>query len=179
MWKSSPNHRQYQIFLKEALCAFFILTGHINALFTRIDWLVRMWVTDLSYIHEVLGVRYSGKGRPPRDPVPLFRSLLLMAFVGETSITEWVRKLKSDPLLAILSGFYPYGFTPPNEQIGTVPGVGTFYDFIDRLWLAESFIRRRQRNKRKNLRLKKFKTKPKGKNKKGNKIVNRARRIAL
>lgn len=40
------------------------------------------------------------------------------------SITQWVNELYKVPLYAILSGF------EPND----VPGVGTFYDFFERLW---------------------------------------------
>jgi len=45
-----------------------------------------------------------------------------------SSIDDWVKKLKAFPLWAILSGFSP----------DDVPGVGTFYDFLKRLWLADS-----------------------------------------
>jgi hypothetical protein len=40
---------------------------------------------------------------------------------GHTSITKWVRKMRSYPFYAIISGFLPYD----------VPGVGTFYDFMN------------------------------------------------
>ncbi|MDY3910274.1 MAG: hypothetical protein SOZ48_11170, partial [Eubacterium sp.] len=41
-----------------------------------------------------------------------------------TSLTEWAAQLKINPLYAILSGF----------EFGDTPGVGTFYDFLNRLW---------------------------------------------
>ena len=44
-----------------------------------------------------------------------------------TSLTEWAAQLKMNPLYAILSGFEP----------GNTPGVGTFYDFINRLWNSD------------------------------------------
>ena len=44
-----------------------------------------------------------------------------------TSLTEWAAQLKMNPLHAILSGFEP----------GNTPGVGTFYDFINRLWNSD------------------------------------------
>ena len=44
------------------------------------------------------------------------------------SITAWVEQLKINPLYAILSGF----------EFGNTPGVGTFYDFINRLWDMDS-----------------------------------------
>jgi len=40
----------------------------------------------------------------------------------------WAAQLKINPLYAILSGF----------EFGDTPGVGTFYDFLDRLWDSDS-----------------------------------------
>jgi hypothetical protein len=44
------------------------------------------------------------------------------------SITNWVSNLKAFPLLALLSGFQPQD----------VPGVGTLYDFINRIYHENS-----------------------------------------
>ena len=52
------------------------------------------------------------------------RSYLLSIEFKVSSITEWAAHLKINPLFAILSGF----------QVGDTPGVGTFYDFLKRLW---------------------------------------------
>ncbi len=52
------------------------------------------------------------------------RSYLLSIDFKVSSITEWAAQLKMNPLFAILSGF----------QVGDTPGVGTFYDFMKRLW---------------------------------------------
>ena len=48
--------------------------------------------------------------------------------LGYRSIDKWVAALKSFPLFAILSGFAP----------DDTPGVGTFYDFINRLWQTDN-----------------------------------------
>lgn len=74
--------------------------------------------------------RYSAnpKGRKPRDPADLLRSLLIMHKHQVTNIDDWVYKLRTIPVYAILSGF------PKNDS----PGVGTFYDFYRRLWLSPS-----------------------------------------
>jgi len=47
-----------------------------------------------------------------------------MKLTHETSITKWVETLNQNDSYAILSGFKP----------DDVPGVGTFYDFVDRLF---------------------------------------------
>jgi hypothetical protein len=74
--------------------------------------------------------QYSPKtsGRKPHDPADLLRSLLLMNKLHVIQVDDWVVKLRTVPVYAILSGFSP----------DAVPGVGTFYDFFRRLWLANS-----------------------------------------
>lgn len=51
-----------------------------------------------------------------------------MELTHERSIYAWVNSLKAFPIWAILSGFQP----------NDVSGVGAFYDFLKRLWLATS-----------------------------------------
>jgi len=87
-------------------------------------------LVDLADTAPLLKDRYSSnpRGRKPRNPSDMLRSLLLMHKQQITSVDQWVFTLKTNPILAILSGF-----TPDN-----VPGVGTFYDFFNRLWLAST-----------------------------------------
>ncbi|MEW6621778.1 MAG: hypothetical protein AB1420_01360 [Bacillota bacterium] len=67
--------------------------------------------------------------------------VLILLTKPEIGITTWVDELYRVPLYAILNGFEP----------GNVPGVGTFYDFLARLWAAseKNFKPREQRRKRK------------------------------
>jgi len=44
------------------------------------------------------------------------------------SITKWARKLKNDKVLSIICGFDP----------DNIPGIGTFYDFLNRFWLSNN-----------------------------------------
>jgi len=53
----------------------------------------------------------------------MLRSCLAMLLCGETSFDDWVKLMRDEPFYALISGF------EPND----VPGVGTFYDFQDRL----------------------------------------------
>lgn len=71
--------------------------------------------------------KYSKFGPAPRTPSCMQRSYLLSIDFKVTSITDWVAQLKINPLYAILSGF----------EVGDTPGVGTFYDFFNRLWDSE------------------------------------------
>lgn len=68
--------------------------------------------------------KYSKFGPAPRTPSCMQRSYLLSIDFKVTSITDWAAQLKINPLYAILSGF----------EVGDTPGIGTFYDFLNRLW---------------------------------------------
>lgn len=97
--------------------------------FARNTWDIidRFWNLDLSFTDEFLKNKYSIFGPKPRTPSAMQRSYLLSIDFKVSSLTDWVQQLKINPLYAILSGF-PFGDTP---------GVGTFYDFLARLWDGE------------------------------------------
>jgi len=84
-------------------------------------------VVDLTPMRKIVECLYSALGRPARVPVPMLRSLIVMVLCGYTSITKWVSSMRSHPFYAIICGFYPFD----------VPGVGTFYDFINLLMLRK------------------------------------------
>lgn len=83
---------------------------------------------DLSKADQLMRDRYGKCGPRPRKPSDMLRSMLLMIAMRVTSITKWAERLKTDPFVAILSGFQP----------GNVPGTGTFYDFMTKLWGLEA-----------------------------------------
>ena len=86
------------------------------------------WTLDLSFTDEFLKDKYSKFGPKPRTPSCMQRSYLLSIAFKVTSLTAWAAQLKINPLYAILSGF----------QVGDTPGVGTFYDFFNRLWDSDN-----------------------------------------
>ena len=79
---------------------------------------------DLSAVDRIMQNQYSNPGAEPRPPSCMLRSLLLMIAMNVVSVTHWVETLHTSQFFAVLSGFQPWD----------IPGVGTFYDFIDRLW---------------------------------------------
>ena len=88
--------------------------------------------TDLSAAYPILARLYvPDQGRPARAPDDMLRAWLLMLECHITSVDVWVQRLQAQPFYAVLCGFEP-------DQ---VPGVGTFYDFQDRLLqCAESVL---------------------------------------
>jgi hypothetical protein len=111
------THKEYQEFVKEQ----FTLR-RIDVPFIFRDVFIKLFHLDLSSVSLILKDRYSRRGTRGRDPQDMLRSLL-----GVTSIDEWVTFLRNFPSLAIISGFTPED----------TPGVGTFYDFFDRLYLMD------------------------------------------
>ncbi len=79
---------------------------------------------DLSPVDSIMEDKYSVFGPEPRLPSCMFRSFLLSLAFHIPGVTAWVEAMRVTPLYAILSGFAP----------DDTPGVGTFYDFFDRLW---------------------------------------------
>ena len=79
---------------------------------------------DLSAVDRIMLDCYSARGPKPRQPSCMLRSLLIMVATKCPTIPQWVETLHVSPFYALLSGFDP----------DDVPGVGTFYDFLDRLW---------------------------------------------
>lgn len=121
MFKSERSHQQFQAFVQAILPQHLIMPRMV--ILDESELIAKVWYADLTPVREILRPTYCPRGQVPWDPVCLFRSYWIMTQTKFTSITKWVRLLKSRPLYPILSGFYPHD----------VPGVGTFYDFEDRL----------------------------------------------
>lgn len=119
------SHADYQDFVVTHLRKYY---PDPDAL-ARSTWdiIERFWNLDLSFTDTFMADKYSKFGPAPRTPSSMQRSYLLSIDFKVTSITEWAAQLKINPLYAILSGFEP----------GNTPGVGTFYDFINRLWNSD------------------------------------------
>ena len=127
--RTTRSHQEFQDFVKEHLQTRYLKFGLSDTVLLNHKVLASVWHADLSRVAQIVRYRYSkAKGTPARDPVDMSRSLLLMELLRERSIDSWVHKMRYTPIFAILSGFLP----------NDVPGVGTFYDFIKRLWLASS-----------------------------------------
>lgn len=120
------SHSDYQNFVVENLRKYYPDQDAI----ARSTWdiIERFWSLDLSYTDELMRNKYSKFGPVPRTPSCMQRSYLLSIDFKVTSITDWAAQLKINPLYAILSGF----------EAGNTPGVGTFYDFFNRLWDSDN-----------------------------------------
>ncbi|MFD0717713.1 transposase [Paenibacillus sp. GCM10027626] len=132
-------HSNYQAFVLQQLHNSY---GPGVVLINK-DWplVAKLWMTDLSAITTLLYDSYSDRGPKPRDPVSLLRSYLTLLMTNPTmGLTEWINEMKRTPIYAILSGF----------DFDDLPGVGTFYDFFERLWPAvDKHLKPKKQRKRK------------------------------
>ena len=115
-------HNDYRSFLRDGIHQYYPNTCAIS----KETWAVykQFRDLDLSKVDLLLQDKYSVYGPKPRQPSCMFRSLLLAPKFKVTSVTSWVHQMQITPMYALLSGFSP----------DDVPGVGTFYDFMSRLW---------------------------------------------
>ncbi len=123
---NSGGHTAYQTFVLENLRKYY----PSHTVFAKSTWdiIERFWNLDLSYTDELLRSKYSVFDSKPRTPSCMQHSYLLSIDFKVHSLTDRTAQLKINPLFAILRGF-PFGDTP---------GVGIFYDFLDRLWDSNS-----------------------------------------
>ena len=113
-------HKQYLRFVRNKASRY----GGLRTRHRHFQVWRKLKVTNLDAAYPLLAGLYSSHGgRIARHPVCMLRSCLAMMLCGVTSFDVWVPMMRDDPFYALISGF------PPDD----VPGVGTFYDFQDRL----------------------------------------------
>jgi hypothetical protein len=116
MLKPSRSHQEYVDSVRHR-------TAKIREPARQMPAKAKLLLLDLTPAVLMLTSLYADGGRPAIPPEDLLRSLIAMMLCGVTSIDVWVALMRDQPFYAIISGFDP----------AHVPGVGTFYDFMDRL----------------------------------------------
>ena len=108
------THQQYQDYLISFINQFYIIKNDFLNVLKFARHIVAFFIADLSPLYDIIKHAYTNSpaGAKPKDPVALFRSLILMTYCNFTSIDDWIVELRTTPILAILSGFLPYGYNP-------------------------------------------------------------------
>jgi hypothetical protein len=143
IWRS---HAEYQLFLINNLLQFYINNKITVEFYSKA--LTKLYILDLDILKALLKPRFSTTGKPSNQQPEIFRSFILMSELHYNSITNWIAFLKANPVLC-----FAVGVNPSN-----VPGVGSHYDFINRLWLENSDVEQERQNS-----LHPFKSKPRKK----------------
>jgi len=81
----------------------------------------KLYILNLDLLKPVIAPLYPAIGRPSKNQPEIFRSIILMNDLGY-SLDKWIVKLPLCPVLQIACGF-----------CGNLPGVASYYDFIDRI----------------------------------------------
>ena len=123
MLKNWTSHISYQNFISDSIASFN--ESELKRLNDYSDSIAKLTALNLDPLADFLALYYSKIGRPAINQAEIFRSIILMLDRHYTSLTAWVEKLKSDDLLALLIGCSP----------DSLPPLGSYYDFINRLWL--------------------------------------------
>ena len=123
MLRDWTSHKDYQKRLKTQLL-FFCLTDR-ERVFRYVKSILKLHMLDLDKAFPIINKLYpENKGRPAKNQVEILRSLILMVHLKFSSPTEWANEIACDKLLCALCGF----------DFNDVPGVASYYDFINRLW---------------------------------------------
>jgi len=112
-------HADYQQFATTELSAVAKLNPY--AILEYRDAIAKVFIMNLDPLKKLIAPLYSVTGRPSKNQSEIFRSLILMVCLG-LPLDNWVVKLLNNPVLQIACGFR-----------GKLPGVASYYDFIDRL----------------------------------------------
>jgi hypothetical protein len=116
-------HSEFQTWLEQKLLS--LLPVFESQILFYEDILEKIYILNLDKLLPLVLDRYSHTGRPAKCQPEIFHALVIMVHLKEP-ITSFVKRLKAEPVLAVACGFEP----------GSVPGVGTFYDYLNRFWLG-------------------------------------------
>ncbi|GMQ60688.1 hypothetical protein AN1V17_50900 [Vallitalea sediminicola] len=123
MLKNWTSHAVYQLFISHAVSS--LNESQLKKFSYYSHSLAKLTSLNLDPLADFLAPYYSTTGRPAINQPEIFRSIILMLDRHVTSLTKWVHLLKSDDLLALLIGC----------TTDSLPPLGSYYDFINRLWL--------------------------------------------
>ena len=115
------QHNEYVIFVLTELTE--LAASDPERIIEYQEAISKMLVLDLDPVKEIIEPLYSGTGRPALNQSELFRSLILQSGLKLT-ITEFHAKLLTNHVIRTIAGF----------TRDSVPGIGTFYDFISRVY---------------------------------------------
>lgn len=128
MLKYWTPHAEYQHFVSDS--AANLSASQRKKLSFYSDSLDKLTSLDLDPVGRHLLPYYSDTGRPAKNQPEIFRSFILMMDQDVLGLTQWVATLAADDLLALMIGCRP----------DSLPPLGSYYDFIDRLWMRNQAL---------------------------------------
>jgi len=129
-----PSHTHYQQQTAAALSTAAKTNPHV--LLEYQDSISKLYILNLDPLKILVAPLYSTTGRPSTNQSEIFRSLVLMNDLGHP-LDKWVPKLSNNPVLQKACGFK-----------GKLPGVASYYDFINRIIKLDEKPRTRQKKRK-------------------------------
>ena len=134
MLKHWQTHAEYQLFISETVAS--LNPSQLKKLHSMSDSWHKLTSMNFDPVGDFLAPFYSDTGRPAINQPQILRSFILMLDHKFTSLTKWTIVLKGDDLLAMLIGCSP----------DCLPPLGSYFDFINRLWLRNPNFEKSGRN---------------------------------
>ena len=134
MLKHWQTHAEYQQFISEAVAS--LNPSQLKKLYSMSDSWQKLASLNLDPVGDFLAPFYSNTGRPALNQPQILRSFVLMLDQKFSSLTKWTIQLAGDDLLALLIGCSP----------DSLPPLGSYFDFINRLWLRNTDFEKFGRN---------------------------------
>ena len=136
-WQS---HKEYLFFLHEQKI-YFDSSQKLRLQSEFAAFREKLVLLNLDKAMEFLQQLYPPFGRPAVNQTQILRSFILFLLFfksGRSSgLSAWVKRLKSDPVLAALVGC----------TADSLPPLGSYFDFMDRLWLKTAKSRKSRAKK--------------------------------
>ena len=157
---SWQSHQEYKSFLHEAKVHFDPSLRHM--LFNLSDIRAKLISLNLDPVMEFISSLYSEGGRPAENQVQILRSFILFCLLRSEKLiycglTKWVNSiLPGNPVYSALIGC----------NCDNLPPLGSYYDFMNRLWLFKDRSRYSRTKTFSASKNKKKPDKPKGKGQK-------------
>jgi len=116
-WQSHADYQQQVAAALSIIAKFnpFALLEYENAI-------SKLYILNLDPLKPIIAPLYSNTGRPSENQQGIFRAFILLNDLG-LSLDEWVAKLPKNRVLQAACGFAD----------GKLPGVASYYDFINRI----------------------------------------------
>jgi hypothetical protein len=118
-WRS---HFDYQNFLLSSIKEIYKADPTIVEYYS--SSIEKLYNLNLDDIKPLVSPMYSLTGKPSNQQPELLRSFILMSDLDFYSLPKWIEHLRAHSILCTIVGV----------ERSDVPGLGTHYDFISRLW---------------------------------------------
>jgi hypothetical protein len=96
----------------------------------------KLYILNLDILKQILSKHYSLIGRPSENQPEIFRAFIIMNDL-RLSPEQWAAKVRHNVVLRTACGFR-----------GKLPGIASYYDFIDRIFKMEEKSRHKQKRRK-------------------------------